>query len=216
MKKIGLPAKILLILFYPIGIVYLIVWLIARNKLDNQEGSEEVNPPSIAKVCLGVLIIGVAAIAIQSAFFPVEQEDEPEGTTVEEVAEEEPSILVFDASEYSLETTEAELMELWGEPDEVDEWVYNSKYPVRTLIYGDYEFNFNGDKLHRITSYTQFLFDDKDNFFDMFGLQETSVTRVNDTNYAFVATNCGCKELHLLYEDDCITLTKIDYGSLFS
>lgn len=85
--------------------------------------------------------------------------------------------VVFDAKRFIGEDGEPlgeqEVIEMLGEPDSIDEWNYKAltaSYPMRTLVYGNYEYSFNNDILQRININESFPYSKKEDILEMFGL----------------------------------------------
>lgn len=133
--------------------------------------------------------------------------------------------IAFNAQIYSFiddsgnNITESELIEDLGNPDSINAWNFEKQgtsYPIRTLTYGNTEYNFNNDTLQRITLYDTYTFNDKDEIIPMFNLKKYANTEITDTGTSYRAYNCGIHDLWVQYEGNQITLTQISYGDLFS
>ncbi len=117
--------------------------------------------------------------------------------------------------------TEDELIEMNGQPDNIEEWNFlgtTKSYPIRTLVYGIFRYHFNGGVLHRISSDDAIPFSDKKDLLAMFGLNETSKSKITDTGYAFRVSNCGVDDFWIPtidYENKNFTALRISYSPLF-
>ena len=159
-------------------------------------------------IFVGALVFGISRVVQNPEQFQKTSENVP---------------VVFDALQYEVKDgkniTEADLINQLGEPDKVEEWNYEVSggkyYPIRTLYYGANEYNFNDDKLQRITLYDKFQYKSKDDFLPMFNLKRYSNTEINDTNFYYRAFYCGVHDIWLEYTENEITMAKITYGSIF-
>lgn len=143
-----------------------------------------------------------------------------------EETESEPQI-VFDAARFIVEEDgqnrpmhEAEVINLIGEPQSIDEWNYTTalglQYPIRSLSYddGNYVYEFNNDYLLRIQIFEPFNFENRDNFISMFNLTKYVNTEIEDKNINYHAYNCGVADLWLMdISDATIGTTYITYFS---
>ncbi|MDF2608915.1 MAG: hypothetical protein K0R92_389 [Lachnospiraceae bacterium] len=144
-----------------------------------------------------------------------------------------PINVVFDATKFIIDNertvSEAELIEMLGQPESIEEWNYESYqsllgkemiYPIRSLYYNEnkYEYKFNNNMLQRITITEEFAYEDKNNILPMFGLKKYSNTKITDTNVAYRCSNCGIYEFWVYDMDSKPKTIKgihISYGSLF-
>ena len=118
--------------------------------------------------------------------------------------------------------SESKLIELKGEPDEIEEWNYKRAtdfltYPIRTLYYGNYAYHFNNGMLHRISIHdAEIPYKNKEDILKMFGLKKYINSEVTDTNFAYRVTNCGVYEFWVpIMDEDSLNAIRISYSSLF-
>lgn len=116
--------------------------------------------------------------------------------------------------------SESKLIELKGEPDEIEEWNYKSvtkTYPIRTLYYGNYAYHFNNGLLHRISiDDVEIPYKNKEDILKMFGLKKYKNSEVTDTNFAYRVTNCGVYDFWVpIMDEDSLNSIRISYSSLF-
>lgn len=133
--------------------------------------------------------------------------------------------VILDATSFFISenetVSEEKLIEMLGEPDEVEEWDFKTSsksYPIRTLRYDNYGYSFNSGMLQRISIDEDIAYENKDDILGMFGLKKYKNSKVNDTNVAYRITNCGVHDFWIQYDDSEKTMNsiRISYGSLFS
>ncbi|WFD12250.1 hypothetical protein [Tepidibacter hydrothermalis] len=132
------------------------------------------------------------------------------------------SNVIFDVTQFyaseNATVSESKLIEMLGDPDEIEEWDYkklSKSYPIRTLIYGNYRYNFNSDMLQRISIEEEIPYENKNEILEMFGLKKYKNSDVTDTNSAYRVTNCGVHDFWTQYSDGKLTNIRISYSSLF-
>ena len=132
------------------------------------------------------------------------------------------SNVMFDATQFYTSENETvsenKLIEMLGDPDEVEEWNHETtskSYPIRTLMYGNYKYHFNSDMLQRISIEEEIPYESKDKILGMFGLKKYKNSSINDTNVAYRVTNCGVHDFWTQYSEDKLSSVRISYGSLF-
>ena len=134
--------------------------------------------------------------------------------------------MILDATKFIVQderrsVTEAEFLEIMGEPDSVEEWNLNNvttTYPIKTLVYEDVEYHFNNDYLQRISFNSSVIpYENKEDILAMFGLKKYANSKVTDTNTAYRVYNCGVNDFWCLYDEETKTLSwvAINYSSLF-
>jgi hypothetical protein len=139
--------------------------------------------------------------------------------------------VVFDATKFIVDdertVTEAELIDMLGEPESIEEWNYQVyqelllrevEYPIRSLFYqgGTYEYKFNNDHLQRITINMDIPYNKKSDILPLFGLSEYSNSEITDTGVAYRVTNCGVYDFWVTKMDNQIIHNiHISYGNLF-
>lgn len=115
--------------------------------------------------------------------------------------------------------SESKLIEMKGEPDEIEEWNYKgltANYPLRTLHYGNYAFHFNSDRLQRISISEDIPYTSKDDILKMFGLKKYSNSKITDTNAAYRVSNCDVPDFWVQVMDDKkLSEIRISYSTLF-
>lgn len=134
-----------------------------------------------------------------------------------------PEVILDVTAFYYGDTTvsESQLIEIKGEPDEIDEWNYLGrvyKYPMRTLYYGDFRFNFHNGILHRISADSlKIPFQRHEDLLGMFGLKRymNSIVAVN-TAFAYRVKNAGVYEFWVtLGDENYISSVRISFSQLF-
>jgi len=138
--------------------------------------------------------------------------------------------VVFDAQQFMfidsttgnyLTVSEKELIEMIGEPENIDEWNYKINgmvYPIRSLLYadGNYVYEFNNDHLVRIQIFEEIPYTDKSELLGMFNLKREPHSEVVDTGMAYRVYNCIVNDLWCTFNDDgTIYSTYISYADLF-
>jgi len=115
--------------------------------------------------------------------------------------------------------SESKLVEMKGEPDEIEEWNYkglSKTYPLRTLHYGNYAFHFNSDRLQRISISEDIPYANKDDILKMFGLKKYSDSKITDTNAAYRVSNCGVPDFWVqVMDNEKLSEIRISYSTLF-
>jgi hypothetical protein len=129
---------------------------------------------------------------------------------------------IFDATQFytseNATVSETKLIEMLGDPDEIEEWNHETtskSYPIRTLIYENYSYHFNSDMLQRISIEEEIPYENKDEILGMFGLKKYKNSSINDTNSSYRVTNCGVHDFWTQYSEDKLSSIRISYGSLF-
>lgn len=114
---------------------------------------------------------------------------------------------------------EAQLIEMNGEPDSIEEWKQkgvSATYSIKTLYYGNYAYHFNNDMLQRISISEEIPYTDKDEILEMFGLKKYSNTTINDLNVSYRADKCGVYDFWIpIMDEDSLDEIRISYTSLF-
>ena len=114
---------------------------------------------------------------------------------------------------------EAQLIEMNGEPDSIEEWKQqgvSATYSIKTLYYGNYAYHFNNDMLQRISISEEIPYTDKDDILAMFGLKKYSNTNINDLNVSYRADKCGVYDFWIpIMDEDSLDEIRISYTSLF-
>ena len=167
--------------------------------------------PFIVVICFMALVITLAVVFSNQ---PKNEQSSAESNDVE---------MVLDAmSFYDGDKTisENKLIELKGEPDEIEEWNYKSvtkTYPIRTLYYGNYAYHFNNGILHRISiDDVEIPYKNKEDILKMFGLKKYKNSAITDTNFAYRVTNCGVYDFWVaIMDEDSLNSIRISYSSLF-
>lgn len=166
---------------------------------------------------IGFVIVGLFIIALIFGISQIVKNPEKYNSASTEAS------VVFDAMQYEVKDnsniSESELIQKLGEPDNIEEWNYETEthsYPIRTLHYGNYEYSFNDDNLQRLTIWDEIPYTSKDDFLNMFGLKKYANTMINDTGLYYRAFNCGVNDIWIEYTDSIIKMVKISYGTVFS
>jgi hypothetical protein len=184
----------------------------------------------IGSFCL--LIVGILFLNLIFNSSPVEKATRTQETSETKIDPETVNIDVFfDATRFIVDNertvSEAELIEMLGEPDSIDEWNYESyqsllgkevEYTIRSLYYnnGTYEYKFNNDMLQRITITEEFQYKSKEDILPMFGLKKYSNTKISDLNVSYRCSNCGVSDFWIYdMDENTVNGINISYGSLF-
>ena len=142
--------------------------------------------------------------------------------------------MFFDASRFITDTsttlTEAQLIEILGEPDATEEWNYTlpaTPVPIKSLhyepnensFYGHtYSYHFNEGTLQRLSiNGVQVPYARKSDILALFGLERNSNTVVaGDTGVAYRVEYCGVRQLWVQVMDErALQTIVIDYGDVF-
>lgn len=167
--------------------------------------------PFIVVICFMALVITLAVVFSNQ---PRNEQSSAESNDVEMVLD---AMSFYDGNKT---ISESKLIELKGEPDEIEEWNYKSvtkTYPIRTLYYGNYAYHFNNGILHRISiDDVEIPYKNKEDILKMFGLKKYKNSEVADTNFAYRVTNCGVYDFWVaIMDEDSLNSIRISYSSLF-
>ena len=178
------------------------------------------------KAALITLIISIALLFGLISLAPDDLYIANEAPAAEEQPAPEaslPGVILDVTAFYYGDTTvsESQLIEIKGEPDEVEEWNYKGRtltYPIRTLYYGNFRFNFHNGILHRISADDlKISFQRNEDLLGMFGLRRhmnSSVTA--DTAFAYRVKNAGVYEFWVTLGDgNYISSVRISFSQLF-
>lgn len=178
---------------------------------------ENKKKPDTKRGCINlVLIFAIICLVVWGVSSSFSNDEEPS----------EPVTQILYAPQYNPDANDhnisaAEFIEKNGEPDSQETWkldtAFGTYYEMTTLTYGDYNYTFNGDNLHRITIYEPLSYKKTSDFLHMFGLREYNNTQILDTGVAYKAQNCGVYELYVLYDADTkqTDTVQISYSSIF-
>ena len=132
---------------------------------------------------------------------------------------------IFDTKAFIVDgkrtVTEEELIKKIGQPDKVDNWDYTSatgdKYPIKTLIYGKYEYKFNDGYLKRITILEPIAYKYKSDFLEMFNVTKNAQSKLKDTGAAYRLTDGSIHDFWVGYDDKTkkTEWIHISYSDLF-
>jgi hypothetical protein len=116
--------------------------------------------------------------------------------------------------------SETELIQRLGEPDAVEEWNYKTdgelEYPIKTLIYGDWRYNFNNNMVQWISADGLHIpYDSKDEILAMFNLKKYKNSEITDTGFAYRVQRCGIRSFWVaIMTDTELNSIRISYGDI--
>ncbi|GHV06470.1 hypothetical protein FACS1894217_05220 [Clostridia bacterium] len=170
------------------------------------------------KGCLKYVIIFV--VLLGGAIFGIVQL----ANNVQKEQDADKANLVFDALSFfdgkDATVNEQKLIEKLGEPDSTEEWNYETGtkvFPIRTLVYDQYRYDFNSEMLQRIEiDGVDIPYTDKDKILALFGLKKYGYSVVTDTGVAYRVKNCGVHDFWIpIMDEQNLKSIRISYGTLF-
>lgn len=178
--------------------------------------------------CFGLLIVLFVISMIFSIGMAISENQNTEQSQAEPVeaepVETEPIVLVLDAMSYiegNTTVSESRLIEIKGEPDEVEDWNHNTgakSFPIRTLYYGNFRYHFNNDMLHRISADDlKIPYQNKEDILTMFGLSKNINSRVSaETGVAYRVRNLVINDFWIpIMDENYLYAVRISYTALF-